>query len=407
MADESEPSVDPAFAIQALERFITENDELTRLESRIGRFNIFQALRIERTELRHSNFLAWLLNPTESHGAGGLFLRTLLLDLMRRAGPSRPISPILLERAEFRGTEVLREWKNIDLVIACHQPPVVVVIENKIDAGHYNDLARYAATVRERFHDLKPLFVFLTLEGDDSPHPEWLAYGYADVARVLSRCRELNTAEMGVDVAMFVDHYLSLLRSRTMTDQDDELRELCQKIYQNHRLAIDLINEYATGPESELLEVAAARIRANPRWRLLKIKSSTLQAGYVPWISILPKIDMEGWAPPWIRLELRIRRNQVSARIRAIGTNDIVLRRRIIERLVADPKEFGFKTPFKEFNDERTLLASDYLLRWKDDTTPDTSRFAELVDRKLEDFERRLDKATDVVVQMTGSHQSS
>ncbi len=60
--------------LQALERFVAENDDLLKLEEQIGRFNIFDALGIARVEIRHSNFLAWLLTPGESHGQGDLFL---------------------------------------------------------------------------------------------------------------------------------------------------------------------------------------------------------------------------------------------------------------------------------------------------------------------------------------------
>jgi hypothetical protein len=80
--------------LEALERFVVENDDLDALEERIGRFNIFDALRITRAEIRHSNFLAWLLDPAESHGHGTLFLRAILMDLLRRTPPdSRPLSP--------------------------------------------------------------------------------------------------------------------------------------------------------------------------------------------------------------------------------------------------------------------------------------------------------------------------
>ena len=36
--------------------------------------NIFSILRITRNEIRHSNFLSWLLNPKGSHGLDDLFL---------------------------------------------------------------------------------------------------------------------------------------------------------------------------------------------------------------------------------------------------------------------------------------------------------------------------------------------
>jgi hypothetical protein len=74
-----------ADTLAALERFVIENDELLELEERIGRFNIFDVLRIARAEIRHSNFLAWLLDPAESHGQGDLFLKAILMDLLRQA----------------------------------------------------------------------------------------------------------------------------------------------------------------------------------------------------------------------------------------------------------------------------------------------------------------------------------
>ncbi|HVZ93516.1 MAG TPA: PD-(D/E)XK nuclease family protein, partial [Phycisphaerales bacterium] len=86
--------------LASLERFVVENEDLLQLEELLGRFNIFDALRLERVEIRHSNFLAWLLDPGESHGVGDLFLKALLMDLLREArqqGFEAPVSPIELD----------------------------------------------------------------------------------------------------------------------------------------------------------------------------------------------------------------------------------------------------------------------------------------------------------------------
>jgi len=98
---DSEPTTqtkaDASEALAGLERFVAENDELLELEERIGRFNIFDALRIVEREVKHSDFLAWLLDPNESHGQGGLFLRAILMDLFKTArenGFTCPVSPI-------------------------------------------------------------------------------------------------------------------------------------------------------------------------------------------------------------------------------------------------------------------------------------------------------------------------
>ena len=153
-----------ADAIRALERFVVENDELAELEAEIGRLNIFDALGIVHAEIRHSNFLAWLLDPAESHGQGQLFLSTALMDILRNApADARPLSPIDLDGADLRGVQVRREWRHIDLLIVAEQPKIVVAIENKIFSGeHSNQLKRYRSTVASAFPDHQPLFVHFT-----------------------------------------------------------------------------------------------------------------------------------------------------------------------------------------------------------------------------------------------------
>lgn len=37
--------------------------DLEKLENFTDKFNIFNALKLDNTEIRHSNFLAWLMNP--------------------------------------------------------------------------------------------------------------------------------------------------------------------------------------------------------------------------------------------------------------------------------------------------------------------------------------------------------
>ena len=177
--------------LQALERFVAENDDLLTLEEQIGRFNIFDALGIARVEIRHSNFLAWLLTPGESHGQGDLFLKAFLMDVLRKArqqGAEPPISAVELDGAELRGLEVRRELRYIDLLISCEEPRFVIVIENKIDSGEHDDqLQRYKDTVASEFPDTKSLFVFLTPEGDDPSDEDWVSYSYADLHQAFTR----------------------------------------------------------------------------------------------------------------------------------------------------------------------------------------------------------------------------
>lgn len=67
--------------IKLLEDFITNNHELELLESIIDKFNIFRSLGIINTEIRHSHFLSWLLDPNETHGLDAYFLKIFLKEI--------------------------------------------------------------------------------------------------------------------------------------------------------------------------------------------------------------------------------------------------------------------------------------------------------------------------------------
>lgn len=227
--------------LQALERFIVDNDDLLTLEEAIGRFNIFDALGIARAEIRHSNFLAWLLDPAESHGQGDLFLRSVLLDILKHAPVSRrPCSPLDLDGVELGSVEIRREWRSIDLLIVSQTPPFAVAIENKVDSGEHSDqLARYRAVVGEEFPHFPSGFVYLTPDGRTPTDDRWITWSYGDLHRVLARVRRTNERSIGPDVLTFLDHYLSLIGSAFM--DDPAIAELCARIAKNHRRALDLI----------------------------------------------------------------------------------------------------------------------------------------------------------------------
>lgn len=53
---------------KVLEEFVVANSELEELEDQLEKFNIFEAIGVVRQELRHSNFLAFLLDPKQNSG---------------------------------------------------------------------------------------------------------------------------------------------------------------------------------------------------------------------------------------------------------------------------------------------------------------------------------------------------
>ena len=67
--------------VAQLEAFVTDPN-LEELEQFLSAFNIFSVLSITKNEIRHSNFLAWLFDPNESHALGDTFLVTFLKDIL-------------------------------------------------------------------------------------------------------------------------------------------------------------------------------------------------------------------------------------------------------------------------------------------------------------------------------------
>lgn len=381
----------------ALEAFVTENDDLLALEERIGRFNIFDALDITRVEIRHSNFLAWLLSPGASHAQGDLFLKAVLMDLLRlaRAGDiAPPVSPVLLDGADLHGCDIRREWKHIDLLIISKEPAFVVAIENKVDSSeHSNQLERYRDTIAREFPDLPSLLVFLTPDGADPSEEVWLPYSYTDLHRVLSRVRRTSGGSLGSEVGVFMDQYLSLIGSRFM--DDPQLDELCRRIYTNHRQALQLIWDRVGSPVSGVLgAVEEALLQDGNRWHIFNRTGKRIDfvpkawLGWIPPICKLPRQDPRFWVRLWFS-----ERRQTYRLVMQLGpTSEVSVRRQVVERLSRDRKEFGLSV-FGKPTDTWTRLWNEKVADVDpDDEEVDSTEIVEAATKRLEAFLQRTEK---------------
>lgn len=100
-----------------LDAFLVDNRELELLDARLARFNLFNVLKIQKAEIRHSNVLAWLLTPGETHGLGDKFLRRFLSQLLMEKEVDVTLTPTQVELMNLNDVEVDREWRNIDLLV--------------------------------------------------------------------------------------------------------------------------------------------------------------------------------------------------------------------------------------------------------------------------------------------------
>lgn len=125
---------------KVLEAFVVNNPDLERLEALLDRFNIFEAVGLVWQEVRHSTFLAFLLDPRASHGLGDAFAKRLLQRaVMASPNVSHPVTPTELSLCDLGQMEVRREWRRIDIFLCDEREKLTVVIENKIGSGEHGD----------------------------------------------------------------------------------------------------------------------------------------------------------------------------------------------------------------------------------------------------------------------------
>jgi len=262
-----------------LDRFLVDNPELEDLSARLAQFNIFRALGIEHHEIRHSNVLAWLMDPAESHGLGEVPLRRLLASLLFGQDVSRlGLSAAEAKLMDFADVEVRREWKHIDIFFVSRANRLGVLIENKVWSGESRgQLGRGREAAEREFPGFTIIPVFLTLEGDEirdeKEAQEYVLWSYVSILETLESLLAQRRSQMPTDVAAFLDHYMDVLRRLTM--KDEKFAELCKTIYRKHRAAVEAVMKY--GKVSVLNSVAEEAIKKKGG---LKIISSS--GGFVP-----------------------------------------------------------------------------------------------------------------------------
>jgi hypothetical protein len=248
----------------ALESFVVENEDLERLEILADRFNLFEAIGAVRQELRHSDFLAFLMDPTQSHGLGDLFATRLLQRALRSASSAASaVRPLDLELWSLAGLQIHREWRNIDVLLVDDTNRLVVLIENKIDsAEHSNQLGRYWSVVAAEYPGYRTVGLFLTPDGVPPSDERFIPIGYEIVCSLVEEIVERRASSVGAEVGMLLSHYAQMLRRHIVSDA--EIAALCRRIYARHRRALDLIFEHRPDLQAEIGGFLERMIVATP-----------------------------------------------------------------------------------------------------------------------------------------------
>ena len=228
-----------------------ESEKYQNIEREANAVNVFNVLKITRAEIRHSNFLAWLLDPNENHGLKATFCRHFFYEIFGNFKNLNvyhfDFGKLFLESID--NFIIYRERFNIDILLVAENQ--LVCIENKIDTyTHDQQLTRYQKKLEERYPNHEKLFLYLTpLCEDISDYPDWHKVSYHEVSTAISKV--LETSPLNQETEILLKNYQKIIKGEIMKE-DTEVEKLCLEIYRKHKTALDLINKYRPDENLEI-----------------------------------------------------------------------------------------------------------------------------------------------------------
>lgn len=268
--------------------------QVDKLELLINHPNIFSILKVSGQEIRHSNFLAWLLDPHANHGLGNNIMKRILRDIFLNE-KAKEVSIHDIEGLAFDKVEIKREWKNIDILIQF--PDTVICIENKVYSGESkNQLEKYKKIIETEFPlgKYKRAFVFLTPFGIESIKETeyFVSYSYAGIISILEKVSKLYGESIHEGTRLYINDYIKTVKREIMNN--DEAVELAKNIYKNHKELLDFIFDKKPDVVQEFRKYFEDKVRESG-WIL-----GSVNKGYVRFLTpalneIIPKGKGEGW----------------------------------------------------------------------------------------------------------------
>lgn len=258
--------LEPRDIIPKLEALIIGSEDFRTFEAKTDQFCPFEATGMVRQEIRHSHFLAFILDSNRPHEFGNLFLKEFLYLVAEGAMENSVYSKLDFHFMDIANLRVLREWKNIDILIeietaSATEKGLVIAIENKVDSGeHSGQLARYKEIMDSEYPDKfwHREFVFLTIDGTNPSENNTDIWQPIALGEVISRFEKvlLSHGFSGPSAETFKS-YVSMLRRHILPNT--ELEAIARKIWSQHREALEALNAYAPNLNGEILTEFASQ----------------------------------------------------------------------------------------------------------------------------------------------------
>lgn len=253
---------------------LLNDDDFQEMEIQLKATNIFEILGVQNYEIRHSNFLAWLLNPTGNHGLGSTILKKFLYEITIDER-CRGLSIFDINQLNFDSTKIFREKYNIDLLI--HIDNYVLVIENKIFHSESKEqLEKYKNLVEDLFKEHHFIYVFLNPYGiESSQNDKYINFSYESILKYLQQLLKIDKS-ISLRTKIYIEDYINNFKNNIMENGDKY--KLANKIYTNHKELFDFILSNRLDLYSELRNTLKEKIQKEKKnWILTSCNSSYIR----------------------------------------------------------------------------------------------------------------------------------
>ncbi len=338
-------------------------------------FNAFDVLRYAEYEIRHSNVLAWLLDPDGTHGIGRAFLEWFLGQA--RLPGKLPAKIVRGDGGQTVGVE--RELYHVDVVIFLEsdQGRHIVAIENKpgwASPEHYDQARGHEKRLSPEYsgHEIHNVLLSSSREGidgeDEIAHVSWRdvgaqiktmysagAFGERDVAAFIRQYlvavgRMIGPEESDADYfRKLLDNHHSLLKymSGVLGDEggDDKVRAMVPERHAHYRdTVVRLAKDFGQEPtrlRDAVREMLTSRgIKTTIRWNWLYWELEAAQALGIPTWCLRWCLDFE-YRQIGVLLEVpSFGRGAVKDLLAFVRETPMDRRRR--DRYPMKPKEYGY-----------------------------------------------------------------
>lgn len=253
-------------AIKLLREFGDQLSKIKRASS--NGVNIFDAVGMNTQEIKHSAFLAWLLDPKETHNLGSAFLSDILRAVVEYDSgdshgivqPNRKILKDISNEDIYRlvnakDTVVITEKvvndpaSRIDIFIQSKTAELTVVIENKVFTSTHDDqLSRYEKEVS--IFVGKKIYVYLTPNGDmptdiDGNYQEnWCVLSYKTILDVLKKRYAMIPKTKNNSRTLFLmEDYINMVNTNLLKGNEN-IRAVCKELKRKYADALEILAAY-------------------------------------------------------------------------------------------------------------------------------------------------------------------